>query len=724
MKLKIKYRTLVTKEQFAKLKPNRFYGIFAESSAGKTKMVKSELVEYCKEHKKTLLYLTHRDSLKLQTLADLEEEMKEWEKQFRGGGIVVVNYQAIEYAIKEKQYDKIAHFYNMDFIVCDEAHYFVKDSWNEQTDYIVQFLEEAKSIKILMTGTLKEIGVLIKTWEVEKLTTINRQNNNLAKIIIYRKGTDLIDTINRHASESSKVLSFVSGSSENVVAIAQQNGGSFICSKHNDLYEEHADKKLMDIVVQGENRKENGISPSTKLWATSVWNEGVNIIDPNFATVCSFYPRSSTEFIQQFARIRRSNIIGFIVAPTNQMLSKQIEKAKKRLKEIEELRVKHNNPKLLRMNEIYCYEHIKECEYIREQGYVNYVSQIYNTVPVIDHDRELELQNLNDYLTTLLDKKMFAVEQEEFKHIMFNNYHYRDSNRKQKLGITAFNKFLQDVGIKYKLINKREAARKSANYGKSYWKIVPQEMTQKLYIDNASKDEANAEINRASKCVRSEQNDKPVIHATGFGDNSFGRKKNQISPQDIKEMLTEEDIVNLLEHLDASPRYSGKSIQAYNICHGGQNPKLVYYNNSKLFHCYTQCATNYDVFSLIERVMNCSFKDAVEYVCSFFDINRNDERKRNELASSVVIPSESIEEVELPNLPKNILGAYHKLYPQMWVDEGISVRTMEEFNIHYAVTDNQIIIPHYDIDGNLVGIRARNLNEELVAKGLKYIPAY
>ena len=48
--------------------------------------------------------------------------------------------------------------------------------------------------------------------------------------------------------------------------------------------------------------------------------------------------------------------------------------------------------------------------------------------------------------------------------------------------------------------------------------------------------------------------------------------------------------------------------------------------------------------------------------------------------------------------------------------------TMRKFDIKMSITDQQIVIPHRDENGNLVGVRARNLNKEVVDKGMKYAP--
>ena len=41
---------------------------------------------------------------------------------------------------------------------------------------------------------------------------------------------------------------------------------------------------------------------------------------------------------------------------------------------------------------------------------------------------------------------------------------------------------------------------------------------------------------------------------------------------------------------------------------------------------------------------------------------------------------------------------------------------MDKYNIRFSPTQNKIIIPHYDINGRLVGIRGRALNIEEVEK--------
>lgn len=193
----------------------------------------------------------------------------------------------------------------------------------------------------------------------------------------------------------------------------------------------------------------------------------------------------------------------------------------------------------------------------------------------------------------------------------------------------------------------------------------------------------------------------------------------------VKNMLTDQNIIDLLQELQGEPRQKGKTIFAKTICHHGDSHKLVYYPDKKVFHCYSGCNRSYDVFSLVEEVLKMNFIEALRYVCARFGISFSTEKKsdvHSQLSFLKKLERKQAEVYELENLPPTILNSYYELFHKSWVDEGISPRSMEKFNIRFSIADNQIIIPHYDAEGNLIGVRARNMDKELVAEGMKYIP--
>jgi DNA primase len=193
---------------------------------------------------------------------------------------------------------------------------------------------------------------------------------------------------------------------------------------------------------------------------------------------------------------------------------------------------------------------------------------------------------------------------------------------------------------------------------------------------------------------------------------------------EVKDILTTQNIVDLLEDLGGSPIQRGGLYYSRTICHHGDSHKLIYYPNDKNFHCYSGCSCSYDIFSLVEKTMSMDFTEAFRFICMKFGINYRGKRNyANAVDSSFFNRFERKEETyELRKLSKTILRTYHELYHRAWVNDGISARSMAKYNIHFSILDNQIIIPHYDIDNNLVGVRARNMDEELVSKGMKYFP--
>ena len=218
--------------------------------------------------------------------------------------------------------------------------------------------------------------------------------------------------------------------------------------------------------------------------------------------------------------------------------------------------------------------------------------------------------------------------------------------------------------------------------------------------------------------------------------------------EDIKNSLTINQIYNFLVDAGGEPEIRDDVIVSRTICHnppGHGSFKLYYYDNTKLFKCYTQCPENsFDIFQLtlkIKKIANekiydrdWELPDAIYYVSSFFGFEekiKNFLNERTELQDwkifdkleakrskkkdkNQIISLNFYKDDFLKNLPTPIILP--------WIKEGI---TQEILNIHQICYDplNQgIVIPHYDINNNLIGIRERTLIKENEEKG-KYLPA-
>ena len=169
------------------------------------------------------------------------------------------------------------------------------------------------------------------------------------------------------------------------------------------------------------------------------------------------------------------------------------------------------------------------------------------------------------------------------------------------------------------------------------------------------------------------------------------------------------------------------------ICHNthGGSLKLYYYYDTHLFVCYTSCGTM-SIFKFLKEYYKTRGIEYDWYEHIYLRIkklsNYNDTEFNNLLISDET-PYKSVRDKysftkikQLPEYPEGILDVFTKIYPSEWLEEGISKKAMDKFNILYSISQNKIIIPHYDVDGRLVGIRGRALNTWEVENIGKYAP--
>ena len=194
----------------------------------------------------------------------------------------------------------------------------------------------------------------------------------------------------------------------------------------------------------------------------------------------------------------------------------------------------------------------------------------------------------------------------------------------------------------------------------------------------------------------------------------------ELQPEKIKELLYKlgaEEVVEKPGHFITNT-----------ICHNteGGSLKLYYYFNSHLFTCFTECG-NMNIFSFLKHYYeshNLSYdwyQDIYKVIldCSNFNPNLGFAPNKYQRIRDTY---KAAEPTKLPTYPNGIIECFTKFYPTEWLNDGISKTSMEKFNIRYSAPQNKIIIPHYNPDGELVGIRGRALNEWEVENVGKYMP--
>lgn len=201
----------------------------------------------------------------------------------------------------------------------------------------------------------------------------------------------------------------------------------------------------------------------------------------------------------------------------------------------------------------------------------------------------------------------------------------------------------------------------------------------------------------------------------------------------FKKDFTPEEIVQIVRDLGSEDYRRGSKGEYIfqTICHNktGGSYKLYYYPESCMFHCYTECAESFDIYGLVQKVQHCNFIAAYRYIYNFFGIKPKLQEgfsRKEELDDWDIIRRYQKRSVRSTSgdqkiWPHSILDFYTNVAPIEWLSEGISREALRKYNIRFSISENKIIIPDYDEEGNLVGVRGRALNPEESLKE-KYKP--
>ena len=193
----------------------------------------------------------------------------------------------------------------------------------------------------------------------------------------------------------------------------------------------------------------------------------------------------------------------------------------------------------------------------------------------------------------------------------------------------------------------------------------------------------------------------------------------------LREKLTPERISYILanEGVDCVRMTEGYSVYP-TACHNaiGGSEKLYYYHDSHMFKCFTECDECFDIYELLVKIYGLrgeeiTFADAVRIAGqSLSDI----EVKEGDDGYDYLYKLMNMKEREFVNntLNEEILKRYVFSADgvKSWLAEGISLETLRKYNIRYDLLEDVIVIPNYDIDGKLIGIRGRFMREDAYAK--------
>lgn len=203
-----------------------------------------------------------------------------------------------------------------------------------------------------------------------------------------------------------------------------------------------------------------------------------------------------------------------------------------------------------------------------------------------------------------------------------------------------------------------------------------------------------------------------------------------LTPKMVSDSLSIEKVEEIVRALGADDVINqGDKLIMPTICHNAfdssKSMKLYYYAESNLFTCYTECSGSFNIYDLVRKVFlqndeAIGFYEAYNYVLGY--INKAQFTVFEPYSAISSRYARKLSNVVLPEYSQSVLRVFRSHPAAEWINEGIKPDTMDKFNIGFSASQMKIIIPHYDLDDRLVGVRGRALNEYEVANYGKYMP--
>ena len=330
------------KNEMYKWKRNDIVFLNAGTGTGKTSFIKM----VCETRQVDVLILTNRVANRKQIENDLDFLL------YYPRRVNVLSYQALETSGN----GYVQALENYDFIFMDESHYFTKDNtFNTMTNCSYNKLMTMKSkraIRIFMSATNESIvkhGITtyanfsgnLTYDQLKKHVWIYEMKKNKSYISEIKKFYEFSEIIDEINISKEKWLIFVSSYETGVeymkLILNKTKKSVAFLNRENIDNEEETAKKVLESLIN------YSIFEEDILLATSIIDNGVNIIDKNLKNIVIFSNEFS-ETIQELGRKRcmdlEDNFVLYLPNETKRSLSGQLRNKQNKLKYFRQIRRK------------------------------------------------------------------------------------------------------------------------------------------------------------------------------------------------------------------------------------------------------------------------------------------------------------------------------------------------------------------------------------------------
>lgn len=243
-------------------------------------------------------------------------------------------YQAFQNMIKRND----PELYTFDYIVCDEAHYFISDSsFNSKTELAFDFLNESlDAVKIYMTGTSDGLFYLPWNRPLNILKEANYYNNSVKDLYRYESNETVSAIIQNEIEKNNKVLVFHE---------SKETLSDFIFGKTEVLHSGNQSNSLAYNQIVSKQKFDADLLNTTKLIS-----EATEIKDDDIDTIVLHGIKDIDTFVQSASRVRGKKLNINYKRITQRSIAQKLNYLDKQLFYYEE------------------FERLGEAEFIKEYG--------------------------------------------------------------------------------------------------------------------------------------------------------------------------------------------------------------------------------------------------------------------------------------------------------------------------------------------------------------------
>ena len=192
----------------------------------------------------------------------------------------------------------------------------------------------------------------------------------------------------------------------------------------------------------------------------------------------------------------------------------------------------------------------------------------------------------------------------------------------------------------------------------------------------------------------------------------------------LYERMTLDDYEIIMRRLGANKRGDRYNTICHNINGGGYN--LAFNKETRSFCCFSECSCSYSLLSLIKKRREllgepCSTYQSLKWLCNELGIEFNFKEEVKQVntniykwQNSLLKYTKNYSNATNQIYDKSILNYLTPCYYEPWLKEGMTKESLDKFDIRWYNRLQQVVIPIYDDEGNLVGTHDRNTNPELI----------